>query len=73
MNAREIVTARIAEQARRYPDLLITPLETGDLDARDAALASAIDHAVVRQDAVRRREVQSLAHLRFLSSLDRSS
>ncbi len=49
LNAREIITSRIAEQARRFPDWLNTPLETADLDARDAALAAAIDHAVMRR------------------------
>ena len=49
MNARDIVTARIADQARRYPDLNIDALDTHALDARDAALAVAIDHAVIRR------------------------
>lgn len=48
MNARDIVTTRIAEQARRFPDWLNVPLDTSGLDARDAALALAIDHAVLR-------------------------
>jgi len=49
MNARDIVTARIAEQARQFPRLVIDPLDTQHLEARDAALAAAIDHAVMRR------------------------
>ncbi len=41
--ARGIVTRRIAAQVKRYPDLDISRLETEGLDARDAALAHAIN------------------------------
>ena len=47
MNARELVTNRLAAQIRRFPDLDISPLDTAGLDDRDAALARAIEHAVV--------------------------
>src|SRR5687767_2670918 len=49
MNARELVTSHIAGQARTFPELEIAPLDTAGLDGRDAALARAIDHAVVRR------------------------
>jgi 16S rRNA (cytosine967-C5)-methyltransferase len=49
MNARDIVLQRIAAQIHRYPNLDLAPLEISGLDARDAALAQAIDHAVKRR------------------------
>lgn len=49
MTARDLVTSRIAAQARRFPDLDLTPLDTTGLDRRDAALAFAIDRAVARR------------------------
>jgi 16S rRNA (cytosine967-C5)-methyltransferase len=49
--AREIALERILAQAMRFPDLDIAPFDPrgGDLDPRDAALARAIEHAVVRR------------------------
>jgi len=41
--------AMLQEQARRYPDLDLTPLDTSGLEARDAALAHAIYDAVIRR------------------------
>jgi 16S rRNA (cytosine967-C5)-methyltransferase len=49
MDARSTVTWRIADQARRFPDLDLQPLDTGSLAPRDAALAGAIEHAVLRR------------------------
>lgn len=49
MNAREIVTSHIAEQARRFPDWINQPLDLNALGRRDAALAIAIEHAVMRR------------------------
>lgn len=49
MSARQVVTSRIAEQARRFPDWLNAPLETSHLDGRDAALAAAIHRAVTKR------------------------
>jgi 16S rRNA (cytosine967-C5)-methyltransferase len=48
MTARELVTRRIARRARQFPDLKLTVLDTTELDGRDAALATAIDHAIAR-------------------------
>ncbi len=48
-SAREIVARRLTEQARRFPDLALAPLQTEGLDERDAALAHAIQDAVVRR------------------------
>jgi 16S rRNA (cytosine967-C5)-methyltransferase len=50
--AREIALERILAQAMRFPDLDIAPFDPraqAGLDARDAALARAIEHAVVRR------------------------
>ncbi len=53
--AREIVLERILSQAMRFPDLDITPFDprssmgASTIDARDVALARAIEHAVVRR------------------------
>jgi 16S rRNA (cytosine967-C5)-methyltransferase len=53
--AREIVLERILMQAMRFPDLDITPFDprssvgAADIDPRDAALARAIEYAVVRR------------------------
>jgi 16S rRNA (cytosine967-C5)-methyltransferase len=52
MSARDIATTRIAHQARRFPNLDLRPPPAegvAALDARDAALASAIEHAVLRR------------------------
>ena len=48
--AREIARERILSQAMRFPDLDIEQFDVrGMLDPRDAALARAIEHAVVRR------------------------
>ena len=48
--AREIALERILSQAMRFPDLDIEQFDVrGMLDPRDAALARAIEHAVVRR------------------------
>lgn len=48
--AREVALERILAQAMRFPDLDIEPFDVrGMLDPRDAALARAIEHAVVRR------------------------
>ena len=53
--AREVVLERILTQAMRFPDLDITPFDprssvgASEIDPRDAALARAIEHAVVRR------------------------
>jgi len=48
--ARELVTKRLTQRARQYPDFEPVALDVSDLgDPRDAALASAIDHAVARR------------------------
>jgi 16S rRNA (cytosine967-C5)-methyltransferase len=48
--AREIALERILAQAMRFPDLDIEQFDVrGMLDPRDAALARAIEHAVVRR------------------------
>lgn len=49
MTPRDLVTRRIAARASSFPNFDLSPLETGSLDARDAALARAIDHAVARR------------------------
>ncbi len=49
MTARDVVTVRIAAQARRFPDVDLSPLDTTGLDERDAGLAAAIEHAVMRR------------------------
>ena len=48
-SARALVTARVAQRARRFPQLFPDPLTTTGLDSRDAALAYAIDQAVARR------------------------
>ncbi len=48
-SARELVMTRVAQRARRFPELFPEPLRTGELDRRDAALAYAIDQAVARR------------------------
>ena len=47
--ARSIVTRRIASLYKKFPDFEFTPLLVDDLTERDAALARAIDHAVLRR------------------------
>jgi len=47
--AREIATRRLGDQAHRFPDLLLAPLETAGLDERDAGLAHAIYDAAIRR------------------------
>jgi len=48
-NPRDCVTRRIVDRAKAFPDVDLSPLETSMLDARDAALARAIDHAIARR------------------------
>lgn len=48
-SARGIVLSRVSQRARAFPDLALDPLRTEGLDARDANLATAIDHAVARR------------------------
>lgn len=51
-SAREVALERILAQAMRFPDLdigLFDPRAQANLDPRDAALARAIEHAVVRR------------------------
>ncbi len=47
--AREVVLQRMTREVRRFPALGIEPLETGDLEARDAAFAHALYDAVLRR------------------------
>ena len=47
--ARDLVMDRLMAQARKFPELDFAPLETANLDGRDAALAMALDHAVARR------------------------
>jgi 16S rRNA (cytosine967-C5)-methyltransferase len=47
--ARDRVIHRLTLQARRYPDLDLAPLDTGGLEARDAAFAHAIYDAAIRR------------------------
>ena len=49
ITARQIAVKRIARRAVQFPDMEFAPLDTGELDARDAAFASAIDYAVTRR------------------------
>ena len=49
VDARSIVTTRIAAQYSRFPQIEPSPLLVDGLDARDAAFARAIDHAVHRR------------------------
>ncbi len=53
MTARSIAIARIARAARRFPDISFRfedpAQDTAGLDARDAALAGAIEHNVLRR------------------------
>lgn len=49
MQARDLVTARVAARAKRFPHFDLSPLDTNTLDRRDAALAHAIDQAVARR------------------------
>ena len=46
---RSVVTQRIAAEFKRFPSLNSTPLLVDNLDARDAGLARAIDHAIHRR------------------------
>jgi 16S rRNA (cytosine967-C5)-methyltransferase len=48
MSARELVMDRLVNEVRRFPELDLTPLNTEELDDRDAALAMAIDQSVRR-------------------------
>ena len=48
LNPRDRAAARILRQAARFPDLDLRPLDATGLQARDAALARAIDHVVAR-------------------------
>jgi len=47
--ARALVTARVTKRTREFPQLFPNPLRTAGLDARDVALANAIDQAVARR------------------------
>src|SRR5690349_15754598 len=47
--ARDVVMERLLAQARKFPELDFAPLDIGSLDARDASLAMALDHAVARR------------------------
>lgn len=47
--AREVVSRRLGEQARRFPDLSLVPLATDGLADRDAALAHGIYDAAIRR------------------------
>mgnify|MGYP001258540724 CR=1 FL=1 len=47
--ARSIVTQRIASLYKKFPDFEFTPLLVDGLTERDAALARAIDHAILRR------------------------
>jgi 16S rRNA (cytosine967-C5)-methyltransferase len=49
MNARDLVTHRIVSQTHRFPEFELAPIDVAGLDARDAALAVAIDHQVMRR------------------------
>ena len=46
---RSVVTQRIAAEFKRFPNIDSTPLLVEYLDARDASLARAIDHAIHRR------------------------
>lgn len=48
-DARDLVTRRIAAQARRFPDVDIAPLFTDELDERDARFAGALYTEVMRR------------------------
>jgi 16S rRNA (cytosine967-C5)-methyltransferase len=48
-DARHVVTGRIASEFKRFPDIGLKPLDVSMLDAREASLARAIDHAVHRR------------------------
>ena len=49
MSARDRVTSRIADQARRYPEFDLSSLDISGLDDRDAALARAMEMATLRR------------------------
>ena len=49
MNARDRITSRIADQARRYPDFDLSSLDVSGLDDRDAALARAMEMTTLRR------------------------
>ncbi|MFI4916779.1 MAG: hypothetical protein ACIAS6_09780, partial [Phycisphaerales bacterium JB060] len=53
VSARSVVHYRLREEAHRYPDLGLEPLDTGELKGpgagREAALAHAIYDAVMRR------------------------
>ncbi len=48
MSPRDLVTQRVAGRARTFPEMDLAPIVLDGLAPRDAALASAIDHAVAR-------------------------
>jgi len=48
-DARHVVTHRISTEFKRFPDIGMKPLDVSTLDAREASLARAIDHAVHRR------------------------
>ncbi len=47
--ARAVVTARVTQRARQFPQLFPSPLDVDGIEGRDLALAHAIDHAVARR------------------------
>ena len=46
---RDVVTQRVSRRARQFPEVELVALDRSGLRERDAALASAIDHAVARR------------------------
>ena len=48
-SARDLVAARVAGRAQRFPEIFPAELDTGRLSDRDAALARAVDQAVARR------------------------
>ncbi|MBC8200723.1 MAG: hypothetical protein H8E86_01655 [Planctomycetes bacterium] len=48
-DARHVVTQRICSEFKRFPDIGVKPLDVSSLDAREASLARAIDHAIHRR------------------------
>jgi 16S rRNA (cytosine967-C5)-methyltransferase len=49
LDARHVVTSRIASEFKRFPDIDLKPLDVSMLDPREASLARAIDRAVHRR------------------------
>jgi 16S rRNA (cytosine967-C5)-methyltransferase len=59
MNARDMVTSRIALQTRVFPELDLASLDVSSLDDRDATLARAIEHIVLRHWLTLARVIES--------------